>query len=150
MLVNDFLRDRRDTQQLIKYNLTKVQERMKWYSNKKRTDRTFEVGAEVYLKLQPYRQQSINERGNHKLSAKYYGSYRVLDRIGQVAYKLELPSSSKIHDIFHVFQLKKVSDKKDVQTSLPGISNTGVVDPQPTAILDRKLLRKEISLLLWF
>ncbi|KAL8107544.1 uncharacterized protein LOC141673411 [Apium graveolens] len=116
---------------------------MKWYSDKKRTDRTFKVGAEVYLKLQPYRQQSVHERRNHKLSAKYYGPYRVLDRIGQVAYKLKLPPSSKIHDIFHVSQLKgKMGNKKEVQTSLPGTSDTGIIDPQPTAILDRKLVKR--------
>lgn len=143
MLANTFLRNRRDMQQLIKNNLIKAQERMKWYSDKKRIDRSFLVGDQVYLKLQPYRQQSVNERRNHKLSAKFYGPYTVLEKIGQVAYKLELPSHAKIHNIFHVSQLKKkVGNKTEVQTTLPGIADTGTLNPQPIAILERKLVKR--------
>lgn len=116
---------------------------MKWYSDKKRTDRSFTVGDEVYLKLQPYRQQSVNQRKNHKLSAKFYGPYKILEKVGQVAYKLELPDGSKIHSTFHVSQLKKkVGSNKEVQTALPGIANTGILDPQPIAILEIKLIKK--------
>lgn len=71
--VNEFLKDRKATQQLIKDNLLKAQEHMKWYSDKKRTYRSFQVDDLVYLKLQPYRRQSVNERRNHKPSAKFYG-----------------------------------------------------------------------------
>lgn len=113
--VNDYLRDRRATQQLIKDNLVKAQERMKWYSDKKRTDCSFAVGEEVYLKLQPYRQQSVNQRKNHKLSARFYGPYKILEKLGAIAYKLELPTGSKIHHTFHISQLKKkVSNNKEI------------------------------------
>lgn len=109
--VNEFLKDRKTTQQLIKDNLNKAQERMKWFADKKRSERSFAVGDEVYLKLQSYRKQSLSERRNHKLSANFYGPYTVSQKIGQVAYKLDLPASAKIHDIFHVSQLRKRSDK---------------------------------------
>lgn len=141
--VNEWLIDRVSTQQLLKENLIKVQERMEWYADKKRTDRSFTVGDKVFLKLQPYRQHSVVTRKHHKLSARYYGPYTVTERIGIVAYRLNLPGSSRIHNVFHVSQLKKKLGKKHtVQTILPGIDDGGVLNPQPLAILDRKLIKK--------
>lgn len=116
---------------------------MEWYADKKCTDRSFSVGEEVFLKLQPYRHQTVVARKNHKLSARYFGPYTILEKIGMVAYKLNLPSSSRIHNVFHVSQLKKKLGKKhSVQTTLPGVDTDGVINPQPVAILDRRLIKK--------
>jgi hypothetical protein len=68
---------------------------------------TFEVGDLVYLRLQPYRQASINKNGTEKLKPCFYGPYRVKRKVGAVAYELELPQGSKIHNVFHVSCLKK-------------------------------------------
>jgi DUF1365 family protein len=95
---------------------------MKVQANKNRVERSFAVGDWVYIKLQPHIQQSVQRCSNHKLSYKYFGPYLILQRVGQVAYKLQLPASSQIHLVIHVSQLKKaippqatLSDDADLQ-----------------------------------
>jgi hypothetical protein len=59
------------------------------------------------LRLQPYRQASIKRSRAEKLQPHFFGPYRFSRRIGAVAYELELPQGSKIHNVFHVSYLKK-------------------------------------------
>jgi hypothetical protein len=75
---------------------------MKRQADKGRSERQFQVGDQVYLKLQPYVQSSLAPRSNQKLAFKFFGPYPVVRRIGSVAYKLKLPDDSSIHPVFHV------------------------------------------------
>ena len=74
----------------------------------------FEVGDFVYLKLRLYRLRSLARRPNEKLSPWYFGPYKVVQQIGLVVYKLELPSSTTIHPVFHVSQLKRALGSADL------------------------------------
>ncbi|KAL5738975.1 hypothetical protein ACOSQ2_028155 [Xanthoceras sorbifolium] len=90
-----------------KKELEKAQVRMKKYYDLGRMNVEFEPGDYLYFKLQPYRQ-------------KYYGPFKVLERVGEVAYRLDLPPTSRLHLVFHVSVLKKrVRDPKLVINELP-------------------------------
>jgi hypothetical protein len=90
-------------QALWKQQLERVCLRMKHQADKNRAERTFVVNDFVYLKLQPYVQSSVAPRAHHKLLFKYYGPYKILERIGEVAYRLALPTTSRIHPVFFFF-----------------------------------------------
>jgi len=93
--------------QHIQQNLARAQQRMQYQADKHRQERTFVVGDWVYVKLQPHIQHSVQRRSNHKLSYKYFGPYLILQTVGKVAYKIQLPATSQIHPVLHVSQLKK-------------------------------------------
>nr|KYP46466.1 hypothetical protein KK1_031922 [Cajanus cajan] len=79
---------------------------MKHYTDKKRRHMAFTIGDMILVKLQPYKQHLIALRNNQKLGLRYFGPFSIIEKIGEVAYKLMLPPSSKIHLVFHVSLLK--------------------------------------------
>nr|GEW78220.1 retrotransposon protein, putative, unclassified [Tanacetum cinerariifolium] len=127
----------------LKEALMHAQNRYKMYADKNRTEREFDVGDWVYLKLQPYRQSSVEVRRNLKLSCKHFGPYQVLERIGKVAYKLDLPIGSQIHPVFHVSLLKKkIGEGNRVVTNLPKVGKEGQFLFQPELILERRMIKR--------
>ncbi|KAL9427049.1 hypothetical protein AB3S75_033771 [Citrus x aurantiifolia] len=135
--------------QVIKELLKEAQARMKVY-DKNHRERQFEAGEWVYLRLQPYRQTSISIRKNLKLSPRYFGPFKVLKKIGAVAYRLELPKDSRIHLVFHVSLLKKkIGDNVVVQKELPTVDNDDdSLHPKPQAILDRRVRKQKKEVLI--
>ena len=75
---------------------------MKKFANLKRTERTFSKGDMVYLKMQPYGEIALGLRNSLKFTSKYYDPLRILAKVVQVAYKLQLHEGARIHNVFHV------------------------------------------------
>lgn len=83
--------------------------------------------------------------GNQKLSPKYYGPFHIMKVIGKVAYKLNLPSTATIHDVFHVSQLKAFHGTLPLTVQLPNFMQDSTTVRVPSAILDRRVQKIHIA-----
>ena len=121
-------------------HLLRAKQRMKNQADKRRIERSFDVGEQVFLKLQPYVQSSVVRRASQKLAFRFFGPYTILQKIGSVAYRLALPDSSKVHPVFHVSQLKKfLAPTQQVQPVLPEPGDNFRV---PSQVLDRRVVSR--------
>ncbi|KAJ0457620.1 putative nucleotidyltransferase, Ribonuclease H [Helianthus annuus] len=98
----------------IRERIKAARDRQKSYADQRRKPLEFEVGDKVLLKVSPWKGVArFGKRG--KLNPRYIGPFRILERVGTVAYKLELPEElNGVHDTFHVSNLKKSPTQEDV------------------------------------
>ncbi|GKA73581.1 putative nucleotidyltransferase, ribonuclease H [Tanacetum coccineum] len=89
-----------------KEKLKEARSRQKSYADKHRRDLEFQVGDRVFLKVSPFR--GVKRFGiKGKLSPRFIGPFEILERIGEVSYRLALPPQlSHVHDVFHVSLLR--------------------------------------------
>lgn len=140
--VAELIRQRGELLVELRRNSEHAQQRMRDSTNKHRRNVEFVAGDLVIHKLQPYRQHSVARTLSAKLARRYYGPFKVLARIGQVAYRLELPVGSRIHNVFYVSLLRPF-------VSGDGASDVGVLPSEffgdrpvvyPVRVLERRML----------
>ncbi|GJV99809.1 hypothetical protein Tco_1555061 [Tanacetum coccineum] len=98
-----------------------ARDRQKSYADLKRKPMEFQVGDKVMLKVSPWKGVvHFGKRG--RLNPRYVGPFKVLEKVGEVAYKLKLPEElSKVHNTFHVPNLKKCHADKPLAVPLDGL-----------------------------
>ena len=98
----DLIKESEEKVKLIRDRLKIAQSRQKSYADSKRKEVTYKIGDMAYLWVSPLR--GVKRFGvKGKLAPRFVGPYHVLERMGEFAYKLELPEGlSGVHDVFHV------------------------------------------------
>jgi hypothetical protein len=83
----------------------------------------------------------VTTAAHTKLGPKFYGPFQIVQRIGSVSYRLQLPAKARIHDVFHVALLKKFEGTPpDKVVSLPPILH-GRILPVPEKVGKARLNR---------
>nr|GEW17384.1 Ty3/gypsy retrotransposon protein [Tanacetum cinerariifolium] len=139
--VEETLIERDSLLRQLRQNLLVTKHRMEMKANRKRQDVEFNIEDMALVKLQLYHQVTLAKRHSNKLAKRYYVPFKVLKRVGKVAYRLALPDFSKIHPVFHVLLLKSFLGTYEVQvTALPEEDHEGLPVEQPLAICDNRIM----------
>nr|GFC38525.1 putative reverse transcriptase domain-containing protein [Tanacetum cinerariifolium] len=125
----------------IKQRMQAARDRQKSYADLKRKPIEFQVGDKVMLKVSPWK--GVLRFGKQgKLNPRYVGPFSVLERVGDVAYKLDLPEElSTIQNTFHVSNLKKCHADEPLAVPLDGLHVDDKLHfvKQPVEIMDREV-----------
>ena len=126
--------------QVIRDHLKVARSRQKSYADRRRSDLEFQVGDYVLLRVSPWK-GVIRFRKRGKLGPRYIGPYKIIARVGEVAYRLELPEElSMIHNTFHVSQLRKCVRDESEKIPLEDIQVDERLNyiEKPVAIIERR------------
>ncbi|GJR06754.1 hypothetical protein Tco_0529738 [Tanacetum coccineum] len=131
----------------IKQRMQAARDRQKSYADLKRKPMEFQVGDKVMLKVSPWKGVvRFGKRG--KLNPRYVGPFKVIERVGEVAYKLELPEElSRVHNTFHVSNLKKCHADEPLAVPLDGLNLDDKLHfvEEPVEIVGREVKRLKRS-----
>ncbi|GJS53406.1 reverse transcriptase domain-containing protein [Tanacetum coccineum] len=131
----------------IKQRMQAARDRQKSYADLKRKPMEFQVRDKVMLKVSPWKGVvRFGKRG--KLNPRYVGPFKVLEKVGEVAYKLELPEElSRVHNTFHVSNLKKCYADKPLAVPLDGLNFDDKLQfvEEPVEIMDLEVKRLKRS-----
>ncbi|GJX45430.1 putative reverse transcriptase domain-containing protein [Tanacetum coccineum] len=142
-VIVDRLTNHENTEKIFKIRdrMQAARDRQKSYADKRRRPLEFEVGDKVMLKVAPWKGvMRFGKRG--KLNPRYIGPFQIIERIGPVAYRLELPQElSRVHNVFHICNLKKCLSDDTLVISLEEIQLDDKLNfvEEPVEIMDREV-----------
>ncbi|GJS87154.1 putative reverse transcriptase domain-containing protein [Tanacetum coccineum] len=127
----------------IKKRIQATRDRQKSYANRRRKPLEFQVGDKVMLKVSPWKGViRVGKRG--KLNPRYIGPFKILAKVGTVAYRLKLPEQlSRVDSNFHVSNLKKCFSDEPLAIPLDEIQIDDKLNfiEEPIEIIDREVKR---------
>ena len=133
------LEENKKVMQVLQDNLSIAQNHIKQQADQHRTEREFEIVDWVFVRLQPYKQLPLRQQEKNKLSPKFFGPYQIIRKISPVAYELKLPDKSRIHNVFHVSNLKKLLGQHETaETTLPSLGEEGKFMLELEAIINTR------------
>ena len=125
----------------IRHRLEQAQAVQKHHYDRLHRDIDIQVGEWVLLRLRQRPTASMPDSSAGKLKPRFYGPYRVVERINAVAVRLALPPQARLHDVFHVGLLKKFHGAPPQEPpALPPVRH-GAVIPEPEQAVKMRLLR---------
>ena len=145
--VDDLLKDRDIFLSDVRERLLQAQAYAKRHYDEHHRELEFQVGDWVWLRLLHSQARALVGNKKSKLGPRYAGPFQVLEKVGTVAYRLQLPDDARIHNVFHVGLLKPFKgDTPSAPPALPEM-HQGRVLPTPERVLRARLRRQEWHLL---
>ena len=136
----DLIRDTFEKVSLIRQRLLTAQSRQKSYADVRCRPLEFEVGDHIFLKVMPKRGVvRLSKRG--KISPRFIGPFEILERVGNVAYRLALPPCiTSVHEVFHVSMLRRYTPDPThvVDWGEIEVDTDGTFEEGPMCIMDSR------------
>jgi hypothetical protein len=148
--VDEFLERMRTLTKIARKELERAQNRQKSLADKKRSERSFSVGDRVFLSAENVDSDISRKRPSQKLKDKFLGPFSVVERVGQLAYRLKLPTRMRIHPVFHVSKLEPAKDDPFGRKPLPpppAAVEGEVIEYEVDEILDHRRRRGKLQFL---
>ncbi|XP_070010683.1 uncharacterized protein [Nicotiana sylvestris] len=147
LLGTDLVQDALDKVKIIHDRLCTTQFKQKSYVDSKVRDVAFMVIERVLLRVSPMKGVMLFGK-KVKLSSRFIGPFEILDRVGEVAYRLALPPGlSAVHLVFDVSILRKYHNDPShiLDFSVVQLDNDLTHEEEPVAILDRQILELVVA-----